>query len=231
VRDVLLFATLIDSKKLNSIYERKQIMNEVRKDVSLEFTGELFPEVNHMCMIFDNEEQRRKIVAKFLAAGLKRGELIRYIADVATPEEVRSWLLEMGVELPEDESFTVFEAENFYCPSGRFDPRKMIDDMLPRFELVKKAGYSGVRSCGEMNWALKGIPGSDSLLEYEALLSTVVGTFPHIGMCLYDARLFDGATLFKVLKVHPYMIVQGQIVQNPFYIRPEEFLTELRANP
>lgn len=202
-------------------------MSEVRKDGSLEFMEELFPEVHHLCMIFDNEEQRRKIVAKFLAAGLKRGELIRYIADVATTEEVRAWLLEMGVELPEDETFNVFKAESFYCPSGRFDPQELIGGMLPRFELAKKAGYSGVRSCGEMTWALRGIPGSDNLLEYETLLSTVIGTFPHIGMCLYDARLFDGATLFKVLQVHPYMIVQGQIVQNPFYIRPEEFLAKL----
>jgi hypothetical protein len=48
-------------------------------------------------------------------------------------------------------------------------------------------------------------------------------------MCLYDARLFDGATLFKVLQVHPYMIARGQIVRNPFYVRPEEFQEELNS--
>jgi hypothetical protein len=42
-------------------------------------------------------------------------------------------------------------------------------------------------------------------------------------MCQYDARLFDGATLFKVLQVHPYIIAQGQIVRNPYYIKPEDF--------
>ena len=32
-----------------------------------------------------------------------------------------------------------------------------------------------------------------------------------------------------VLSVHPMMIVRGQIVKNPFYIEPEEFLSQLKT--
>ena len=39
-----------------------------------------------------------------------------------------------------------------------------------------------------------------------------------------DARRFDGATILDVLRVHPMMIVHGQIVRNPYYTRPSEFL-------
>jgi hypothetical protein len=78
-----------------------------------------------------------------------------------------------------------------------------------------------------MTWALKDIPGSDQLLEYEVLLNTVISAFPHTGMCQYDARIFDGASLFKVLQVHPFMIAHGQIVSNPYYIRPEEYVAEI----
>ena len=48
-------------------------------------------------------------------------------------------------------------------------------------------------------------------------------------MCQYDARLFDGATLFKVLQIHPFMVAQGQVVRNPYYLRPEEFLSGIGA--
>ncbi len=207
-------------------------MSEAQKNVLTGFTRELFPQGAHVCLIFDSDEQRQQIVSEYMAGGLRQGEFVRYFTDVTTPATIRSWLVEMGVEFPEaqdNEAFRVSEAERAYCPSGRFEPQKMIDGMLPRYDQLKKAGYSGIRSCGEMTWTLKGLPGSDRLLEYEALLSTVAGTFPHSGMCLYDARRFDGATLFNVLKVHPYMIVQGQIVRNPYYIRPEEFLAKLRA--
>lgn len=94
---------------------------------------------------------------------------------------------------------------------------------------LKKPGFSGSRACGEMTWVLRGIPGSERLLEYEVGLNMIEDDFPRIGMCQYDARLFDGVTLFKVLQVHPFMVAQGQIVRNPFYMKPEEFLKQLKS--
>ncbi|MFA6128664.1 MAG: MEDS domain-containing protein [Bacteroidales bacterium] len=205
-------------------------MGNKRKDVQLGFTEEPFPAHCHVCLIYDSQEQRQKIVSEYMAAGLRKGELVRYLTDTTATEQVHSWLLEMGVEIPAAEAsgaFTIIRAEDGYCPGGRFEPREMIDKMVPRFEMAKKAGFSGTRSCGEMSWALRGIPGSNRLLEYEALLNSVTDPYPHTGMCQYDAHLFDGATLLKVLKVHPYMIAKGQIVRNPFYLRTEEFLERL----
>ena len=79
-----------------------------------------------------------------------------------------------------------------------------------------------------MTWVFRGIPGSEHFLEYEVRLNMITETFPYIGMCQYDARRFDGATLYKVLQVHPYMVAQGQIVRNPFYLKPEEILEEFK---
>ena len=205
-------------------------MSDPRQATDLGFTQEVLPESCHVCFIYDDEKQRKKIVAEYLAAGLKHSEIVRYAADTTTPEEIRSWLLEVGVPLPKDDSFSVFKADSFYCPAGQFEPDKMIGGMILRYEQYKKAGRSGIRSCGEMTWALRGIPGSNRLLEYEALLTTVTSDFRHSGMCLYDAHQFDGITLFQVLQLHPYMIAQGQIVRNPFCIKPEEFLAESREN-
>jgi hypothetical protein len=208
-------------------------MSEMGKDAVIGFAGGLFPECHHLCLIYDNEGQRRKTVSEYLAAGVQRGELVRYFADVTSPEEIRAWLLEAGIDLPKAEEngdFAIVKAENAYCPNGRFVPREALDRMVARYDMAKKAGYSGSRASGEMTWALRGIPGSDRLLEYEIRINTISETFPYVGMCQYDARLFDGATLFKVLRVHPFMVAQGQIVQNPFYVRPEELLAELDAN-
>ncbi len=208
-------------------------MIDHRQEQDLGFTQEVFPDCHHVCLIFDNEEQRRRIVSEYLAAGLRGGNLVRYFADVTPPQDIRAWLLELGVELQKAEeagSFSISPAESYYCAGGHLVPEQVIDGAKSRFAMVQKAGYSGSRVCGEMTWVLKGIPGSDRLLEYEALLNTLQPTVPFIGMCQYDARLFDGATLFRVLQVHPYMIAQGQIVRNPYYIRPEEFLAKYQAS-
>ena len=191
---------------------------------AMELAGEGVPDSCHVCLVFDDDEQRRRIVTEYLAEGLRRGEQIRYFTDQSSPESVRSWLAQVGLEAKEsgaDAPFRIMESTMAYCPNGSFDPRAMIGGMLPRFEAARKSGFRGSRSTGEMSWALRGIPGSNRLLEYEALLNTVGGDFPHSGMCQYDARLFDGATLFKILQLHPYMIAQGQIIRNPYYVKPE----------
>lgn len=200
-------------------------MSSQEQGVEMGFTGERFPENTHLCLIFDNEKERREIVSKYLTAGLKKGELIRYFSDADDLENVRSWLQSMGVDVPnstEDERFRVIRAADGYCPGGHFDPGKMIENMKAGYERARKAGYTGSRSTGEMTWVFRGIPGAERLMEYEAMIGAITSTFPHSGMCQYDARRFDGATLFKVLEVHPYMVAQGQIVRNPFYTRPEE---------
>lgn len=201
-------------------------MDNEREGIDLGFTAELIPDCHHICLIYDSEELRRKIVSQYLAAGLRRGEIVRYFADETSPQEIRTWLAEIGVELPEadDESFRILKAESAYCPSGQFAPQVVLDNALSRYAMAKKAGYNGSRVTGEMTWALKDIPGSEHLLEYEMGLNAIQDAFPHVGMCQYDARRFDGAMLFKVLQVHPYMVAHGQIVRNPFYLKPEESL-------
>jgi hypothetical protein len=205
---------------------RRNAMSERTTKLATGLTEEFYAKWGHVCLIYDDEDQRQEIVSKYIAAGLKQGEQVRYFTDTATADEVRAWLSRMGVELPADtesEAFRIAPAVGAYCPSGQFEPQKMIDGCKARYGVAQNAGFTGVRSCGEMSWVYKGLPGSERFLEYEVLLNTVKGDFPHIGMCQYDARVFDGATLFKVLQVHPYMVAQGQIVTNPFFMRPNEF--------
>lgn len=205
-------------------------MNDKEQKVDMGFTQEIIPECHHVCLIYDNEEQRRKIVSEYLAAGLKWGEFVGYFADTAPREDVLAWLSETGTDFlkaEEDGAFGVIKAETAYCPSGRFVPQEVLDRVTARYTMLRQTGYTGSRVSGEMTWALRDIPDTDRLLEYEVGLNMITDSFPHIGMCQYDARLFDGATLFKVLQVHPYMIAQGKVVRNPYYVKPEEFLAKL----
>ncbi|MBN2637452.1 MAG: MEDS domain-containing protein [Bacteroidales bacterium] len=185
-----------------------------------------YPGTCHVCLIYDDDEQRRKIVSEYLSTGLQQGEVVRYFSDKTPTATVKYWLNDLGIDVEQAErngSLGIYEAEKAYCPEGHFEPETMINNSLKRYDIAEAAGYKGSRACGEMSWALRDIPGTDRLIEYEVLLNTVDTSFPHSGMCQYDSRLFDGKTLLKVLQVHPYVIANGQIVQNPFFIQPDEF--------
>jgi len=77
------------------------------------------------------------------------------------------------------------------------------------------------RVTGEMSWALRGYPGSERLMEYEARINKVVQTHPITAMCQYDANKFDGDLIFKALQGHPYMVMNAQLVKNPYYVGAE----------
>jgi hypothetical protein len=203
-------------------------MERTQRQAAMGFTDELFPAGTHMCLIYDNEADRRKVISKFLDAGLHEHEKVAYFADTMAPAEVEAWLREMGVDVPKQQSdtpaFTITVAEKTYCPDGTFVPEAMLNRLRAYHKAIVDEGYPGGRVSGEMSWALRGIPGSDRLMEYEALVNDVLVTHPINAICQYDARRFDGAIIFDVLKVHPMMIVHGQVVKNPYYIRPQEFL-------
>lgn len=200
-------------------------MCENHKNINLGFTSEPFPEGTHMCFIYNNEDERASVISKFLEAGVKGKEQVSYLAYDMSREEMNNWLRNVGVSISENDMILASTKET-YCPSGEFIPENMLNKLRELYDNSKKENYSSARVSGEMIWALDNIPGSERLMEYESLINRVVVTHPITAICQYDANKFDGTTILNCLKVHPYMIVKSQIVKNPYYLTPEEYLEE-----
>lgn len=200
--------------------------------IDLGFTGESFPAGTHMCYIYNDDRERRDVIAKFLASGLRAHESVYYFVDDVSPSVLRGELERLGVDLPRegaDSAFTSAAASAAYCPDGTFVPERMLQTLRDTYHRSLDDGFAGARVTGEMAWALRGMPGTDRLMEYEALVNTVVVDHPITAICQYDARRFDGGTLFDVLNVHPMMLVRGQVVRNPYFLDPAAFLAQRRA--
>jgi hypothetical protein len=191
------------------------------------FTSEQFPEGTHMCLIYSNEEDRRNVISKFIGAGISNEDKVAYFADEMSPEDFILWLKDAGIDVPsgnEHNNLTVATTLETYCPGSKFDPDQMLDTLKNFYLTAKKENFSSCRVSGEMAWALRGMPGSERLMEYESKVNSILEQYPVTAICQYDANRFDGATILECLKVHPYMIVKGQIVRNPYYLKPEEYL-------
>lgn len=92
-------------------------------------------------------------------------------------------------------------------------------------------GFAGMRATGETGWTCNGHPGLDRWFEYESMLNIVVEDVPFSSViCQYDANRLGGANLYEVLRVHPLMIVRGQILHNPYYEAPAQYLSRRRAS-
>jgi len=185
-----------------------------------------------MCYIYNDDQERQNLIAKYLDSGLQGHEKVGYFVDSISPDEMRSRLSELGVNVPpemDEREFSIARAPDMFYPDGRFVPESMLQNLRSAYRSSVDEGYPGARVCGEMSWAVRGIPGSEHLIEYEADINLILREYPLTVVCEYDARCFDGATLFDVLNVHPMMIIRGQVVRNPYFIEPDIFLRKHKS--
>lgn len=130
--------------------------------IDLGFTSEKFPKGTHMCYIYNDDEERKSIMSKFIEAGLNGNEKVAYFAHSMDKSEMLNVLEEEGVSLSDEnkDKFIVANAGQTYCPDGTFDPKKMAGNLINFYQGTMAEGYSGARVSGEMLWLLDGKPGN-----------------------------------------------------------------------
>jgi PAS domain S-box-containing protein len=182
---------------------------------------------DHLCCIYETEEDHRALLTPYMRQGLERGEKVLYIVDAHTAEEVLGYLEQDGVDTRpylESGQLAMLTVDDSYMKGGTFDPDGMIDLLSSETGIALAEGYTALRVTGEMTWALKGLPGSDRLMEYEAKLNNFLPGSACLAICQYDRRRFDAGILLDVLTTHPIAVVGTEIYGNFYYIPPEEFL-------
>lgn len=197
--------------------------------VALGFTEEPVLAGTHMCLIFTDEKERQDSMLKFLLSGLKGGERAACFSENISEETVRAFLDKEGIsydERKDQNAITLSGTRKVYFEGGVFDPDRMLKTLTRFYHQAMDQGFPGARVIGEMTPEIEQMPGGERLMEYESRVSLLVRECPITTVCLYDARAFDGATILNVLKVHPKMIVNGAVVQNPFFIEPELYLRQ-----
>jgi hypothetical protein len=130
---------------------------------------------DHLCLIYETDEQWLNTLEYFLAGGLRRDEKCVYIIDDRTAAQVKESLRSRGLDIAAAEDrgqFVVLSETETYTSGGRFDPDRMLSMLKNQTDKALSEGFSALRVTGEMSWALKGAPGSERLIEYEAKLNT-----------------------------------------------------------
>jgi len=193
----------------------------IRKDVSRLKGGE------HLCMIYDTEEEKNAFLFQFVKLGFERNEKVIYILDGDNSDEIagcmKKWGLDIGGYL-ESGQFVFLPYSEAYFKEGSFEPDRLVDNLRFETEKASAEGYSGMRIAGEMAWVLKKDSGWNRLIECEIKVNRF---YPRstIGLCMYDRRSFDAETLLEFITAHPLVVLGAEVCDNVAYIRPEEMLS------
>lgn len=183
---------------------------------------------DHLCCIYETEEEHRVVLTPFLRQGLERGEKVLYIVvDAHTTEAILGYLQDGGLDVEPylaGGQLAILTHDDTYMREGVFDPERMVALLRAETKRTLDEGYPALRVTGEMTWALRGLPDSERLIEYETRLNEFFPGSKCVGLCQYDRWRFDPAVLLGVLHTHPTAVIGAEVYDNFYYIPPAELL-------
>ncbi len=182
---------------------------------------------DHLCFIYETEKEHQALLTPFMRQGLELGEKVLYIIDDHTKKEVLNYLRDDGMVVEsylKSGQLDIITVDKAYMKEGFFDPDAMIELLRDETERSMEQGYSALRLTGEMTWSLKGKRGSERIIEYEARVNEFFPNSRCLAICQYDRRRFEPAMLSDVLATHPIAIIGTEIIDNFYYVPPEDFL-------
>ena len=180
-----------------------------------------FQHGDHICSIYDTEEEQLTTAAAYIADGIGRGErglyaaesgdaLLRFRAALGAIGLDAGALSARGVLI----ELTYAEA---YLAGGRFDAERMLKMVSDVIDQALADGFTGLRACGDMSWLLAGAPGSGQVGEYEARLNRVFSGARAGALCQYNRKRLPPSEIDMALITHSTAVVAGQLKFNPFF--------------
>ena len=180
---------------------------------------------NHVCHLYESEEEHRAALTRFLHDGLDRNEKVLHIVDDRTAQTVLGDLRDDGLDLESHDvrrQTTVLTADEACVRGGVFDVYAMIALLRAETEQALAEGWSALRVISEMTWPTRVLTGSERLIEYEAELNEFLSGSNSLVICLYDQRAVPADLLFEVLTTHPVVAIDTVTYDNCCYVSPAE---------
>ncbi len=181
---------------------------------------------DHICGLYAGQTQRDQVVIPFLEAGLTAGDKCICVVDETDPAKI---FKKLGRNVDTSASaaakqLEVIRAADLYLRSGRFSADEIIgawkaaiaDAMYDgRFDLVRAVE----------TWSRRDVvPDMHELLLLESEMNRYLPLYPQVVVCLYDIDRFGAGIIVNLLKTHPRMLVGGMLIENPYYLTPDELL-------
>jgi len=185
---------------------------------------------SHVCAFYRGDSDRDRLLTAYLGTGLSAGDKCICVVDSPyTAERLESLPGDRRGPGSPDGQLDIHLPESTYLAGGEFTTGDMLAFWTENIAKAEIEGYSFCRLVGEMTWALRDAPGVEHLVGYESELNRVTSSSPVIVLCLYDLDLFSGEVVVNIVKTHPQVLVQGILVENPYYVGPDEFLRSAHA--
>jgi transcriptional regulator with XRE-family HTH domain len=171
------------------------------------------PMVEHLALLYRDDEEFARSVAPFVTEGLDRSEAVMVVTTPANIELVRGGLGQAERRVDFVDSAAWYAA--------------------PAMTLTAYADYVGaklqdgarwVRVVGEPAWTGRTAAEARQWARYESLINLAFALWPVTVLCPYDQRSLEPKILRQARATHPETLAEGQPTPSPDYVDPGEFV-------
>ncbi len=202
-----------------------------RASAPIPFAGSLLDDTRHVCAFFHNDEEEYRVLLPFIKDGFRCGHKAIHVVNPNQRQSHLQRLNQAGIDPAIAQQSGQLELRintDVYLPDGHFDP----DRMIAAFEKLASDNAKGAfplsRICCRMDWAVEDGSHVDDVIEFESRVNEVWRRHDDAVICTYHLGKFGGDAVMDIMRTHPMVIIGGILQQNPFFVSPDEFLSEFR---
>jgi PAS domain S-box-containing protein len=187
---------------------------------------------DHLCSIYENQQDHLSVAIPFIRIGLERREKCIYVADDGTIGDIGKAMQSDGIDVDRataSGALALVTKEDAYLKHGCFDPDRMFNFWKEAAQAAMNEGFSALRTTGETDWILRKFAGLERWLDYESRLTHTLTESNCFALCQYDRRKLAPEIILNVIRTHPSVIYRGTVSKNSYYVPPDELLGANRA--
>jgi MEDS: MEthanogen/methylotroph, DcmR Sensory domain len=184
---------------------------------------------DHICALYTGPAERDGILIPYIRAALSSGDKCVCVIDSTEPADL---LAAIGLDPDTDlvsslasRQLDLVRAADTTMRSGSFRPADMIGFWKAAIAGVMNSGrYRRVRAASETALSLRDLPDWRQVVQHESDMNRMLPLYPQVLLCLYDLEKVGGAFLVDLMSMHPRLLINGRLTENPYYLAPDEWL-------
>ncbi len=195
------------------------------------FAGSQLDQTRHVCAFFNNDEEEYRVLLPFIKDGFQCGHKAIHVVNPDQRQDHLRRLSAAGIDHAATQQNGQLEVrinKDVYLPDGRFDADRMISAFEQLASGNSGEAYALSRICCRMDWTVQDQSHVDDVIEFEARVNDVWRRHEDVVICTYHLGQFRGDEVIDIMRTHPMVIIGGMLQENPFFIPPDEFLSEFR---
>lgn len=179
---------------------------------------------DHLVALYDEEKEIESYIAAYIHSSLSRNERCIYITGDADTFFVLQQIKALSKGDGVSGELVMLDKSEVYSKDGKFNPDKLISKIISLVETARHDGYTALSITGEISWVLDYDDGEALIIEYEWKLNEYIfNKYPVSALCRYNITKFSDEMIKNIIQVHPIIVWDFRIHENPYYIPPEGF--------